>query len=186
MNGCIEIQFPRPLASVAAIRSDQLEHSDVRREQEQRRMQEQIDAELAQFRTARTALGSACSQLRELQEQFCGEAEQQLIGLAMEVARKVLMQEIKTGRHEVDPIVKQALSRLPGRIDALVHLNPEDLARCELASQDQSGPDGDGVEFVADPGVCRGECFVETAYGTVESSIEGNIAEISKALTDSE
>jgi len=180
----LDIQFPRPLSAVATVGPEQ---ADQRRDQAQRQQaQQQIDAELAGFRTARMALAGAHAKFRDLHDQFCREAEQQLLSLSMEIARKVLMQEIKAGRHEVDPIVREALNRLPMKVDAVVHLHPDDLARCELASQDEDTSDADGVSFVADPGVRRGECLVRTSHGTVESSIEGHIGEIAQALSEPE
>lgn len=179
----LEIQFLRPLASVATVDPEQV---GLHQEQAQRQAQEQIDAELAEVRTARTALAGAQAKFRDLQDQFCREAEQQLLGLSMEIARKVLMQEIKAGRHEVDPIVREALNRLPVRVDAVVHLHPDDLARCELACQGEEASGADSVTFVADAEVRRGECLVRTAHGTVESSIEGHIEEIAQALTEPE
>ena len=179
----LEIQFDRPLASVATVSRDA---ASLNQEQVQLQMQEQINAELAEFRTARNALTRAHAQFQDLNAQFCNEAEQQLLGLSLEIARKVLMQEIKAERHEVDPIVREALSRLPGQVDAVVLLHPADLARCELAGQDQDACDIEGVSFVADDEVRRGECLVRTLHGTVESSIDGHIDEIAQALTQSE
>jgi flagellar assembly protein FliH len=183
MANRLEIQFARRLASVATIRPQQASPDQ---EQAQLRMQEQIDAELAEFRITRAALAKAKSQFHDLHLQFCEEAEQQLLGLSMEIARKVLMQEIQAERHEVDPIVREALSRLPEQMDAVVHLHPDDLARCELAGQGEDVAGADGVSFVGDEEVSRGECLVRTLHGTVESSIDGHIDEIAQALTQSE
>jgi len=183
MTDDLEMQFSRPLMTVEAVDPEQL---DLRRESVQHQVDKRIDDELVEFRLAREALVKAQAKFHDLQAQFCREAEQQLLGLSMEIARKVLMQEIQAGRHEVDPIVREALSRLPTRMDAVVHLHPDDLARCELASKDEESPDAEDVSFVADSGVCRGECLVQTSHGTVESSIEGHIEEISKALTEPE
>ena len=183
MGNRLEIQFLRPLASVATVDQE----ADTPQDQQARqRVQEQIDAELAEFRTAMKALARAQAEFQDLHIQFCREAEGQLLSLSMEIARKVLMQEIKAGRHEVDPIVREALSRLPVRRDAVVHLHPDDLARCELACQGEEAFNADNVTFVADPGVYRGECLVRTSHGTVESRIEGHINEIAEALTEPE
>jgi len=180
----LEITFPRPLASVTTDRPQQADAALTRAAQIQ--AQQQIDAELAQLRVARLALVQATAEFQSLQDQFCSQAESQLLDLSLEIARKVLMQEVNSSRHEVDPIVKEALNRLPGRIDAAVHLHPDDLARCEMARGAQDSPDAGGLEFVPDASVGRGECLVRTARGTVESSIDGHLSEISQALKGSE
>ena len=68
----------------------------------------------------------------------------------------------------------------------MVHLHPDDLARCELACRGDEACEADNVTFVEDPGVCRGECLVKTSHGTVESRIEGHINEIAHALVEPE
>ncbi len=157
----LEIQFNRPLASVSTVAPGQ---EDPAQEQIQREMQAQMQAELGKIRTTLRSLAVAQAQFQDLQDQFCQEAEQQLIGLSMEIARKVIMQEIKAERYEVAPIVREALSRLPSRMDAVVHLHPDDLARCELASQSEESPELEGVKFVSDPGIRHGSQHRCTGY----------------------
>ncbi|MBT3199248.1 MAG: hypothetical protein HN350_04970 [Phycisphaerales bacterium] len=182
MADYLEIQFDRPLASLHTLRPEQMAGDHAQMSQ---KMQEQIEAELAEFRVARGALAKARDQFQDMCDQFSQEAEQQLLALSMEIARKVLMQEIQAQRYEVDPIVREALSRLPGQVDAEVHMHPDDLSRCELARQDAADCD-DGVTFVADASVHRGECLVRTEHGTVESSIDGHMDEIAQAFSESE
>lgn len=179
----IEIQLPRPLAAVGAPGQEQ---SGRREEQARREMQERVEGELAELRSARAALAKAQARFHDLQETFRREAEQQLLDLSMKIARKVLMQEIQAEQYDLDPIVREALSRIPPRMDAVTHLHPDDLARCEMAREDKELSGAGSVRFVADPDVRRGECFVQTSHGTVESSIEGHLQEIASALAESE
>ncbi len=99
----------------------------------------------------------------------------------MAIARKVLMQEIQAGRYEIDPIVREALSRVPDRTPAEVHLNPGDIERCGGVDtrDDAECP----VRLTADANVAPGECLVVTDDGTVESTMEGHLGEIDQALT---
>lgn len=179
----IEIQLPRPLAAVAAPGQEQPQQGQ---EHVQREMRRRADAGLAELRSAAAALAEAQAGFHELQQLFHGQAEQQLLDLSMEIARKVLMQEIQAEKYQVDPIVREALSRIPPRMDAVTHLHPDDLARCELARLDTEAPGAGGLRFIADPDVRRGECLVQTSQGTVESSIEGHLQEIAAALTEPE
>ena len=145
----------------------------------------QLQDELAQLQGAKQALVAAAGQLHEFRQQFAAEAETQLLDLSLEIARKVIMQEIKAGSYEIEPIVKEALSRLPDIKGAAVHLHPEDLACCEMANS----PDGlaqQGVQFVADPSIGRAECTVKTAEGTVESHIDTHFEEIERTLKHQE
>ena len=112
------------------------------------------------------------------------EAEPQLVRLAVDIAQKVLMQEIQAGHYEIDPIVTEAMKQVPARCEVVVHLHPDDHARCEAARQ--LGDDAEGVRFVADPNVRPAECVLQTGEGVVESGVETNLARIGEALTGAE
>ena len=146
----------------------------------------QFDAELAGIRSARKAIQQAAKKIQEIQGQFLAEAQQQLVDLSIEIAKKVLMQEIQADRHQIDPIVTEALSRVPDRADIVVHLHPDDLARCEQAEKSDEENDTNTLSFVANPKVQRGGCLLQTSRGDVESSIDGQLEEISQALKNPE
>jgi flagellar biosynthesis/type III secretory pathway protein FliH len=68
-----------------------------------------------------------------------------------------------------------------------VHLNPEDLARCRRAQQEnEQGGDLVGIKLVPDPNVGRAECVVESPKGIVKSLIDENLERIAKALRKAE
>lgn len=149
-------------------------------------VEERVEADLTALRMAKAALGKAVDKCREAREKIIEQTEGQLLNLSIEIAQKILMQEIQAERYQIEPIVREALSRIPQRTDVVVHLHPDDLARCELAKQD--GPDSAQatVRFIADPGVDRGECLLLTSEGTVKSTVEEHLAEITKTLKSPE
>ncbi len=187
MMDYLEIQLPRPPSAVGVIpgrsgSADATGPSDTMRGESAGT----VNAEPDGLRSAHKALQQAGVEFREIQEQFIQEAQQQLLGLALEIAKKVLMQEIQADRHKIDPIVTEALSRVQDRVDVVVHLHPDDLARCELVGQADEAADKSSISFVADPKVQRGGCLLQTARGTVESSIDGQLEEIGQALENPE
>lgn len=144
-----------------------------------------LQAQRAELASARAALVSGLKQVAELRDSVIKAAEQQIVQLAIDVARKVLMQEIQAGRYEIDPIVHAALDQVTSWQEVVVHLNPEDFARCRQA-QESSRDDSSGVRFVADPAVKRSECVLETAQGVVRSAVEEHLREIASALREPE
>lgn len=144
-----------------------------------------LQAQRAELASARAALVSGLKQVAELRDSVIKAAEQQIVQLAIDVARKVLMQEIQAGRYEIDPIVQAALDQVTSWQEVVVHLNPEDFARCRQA-QESSRDDSSGVRFVADPAVKRSECVLETAQGVVRSAVEEHLREIASALREPE
>ena len=144
-----------------------------------------VEAELHALRLARGALEEGLRQVSELQARTIHQAREQVLDLALDIARKVLMQEIQAGRYEIDPIVQQALLLVPSRQDVTVRLNPRDCDRCTPARQAEDAPNaegGSGVRFVADPSVPPGGCVLETSEGVVESNLTDHLHEIAEGL----
>lgn len=148
-----------------------------------------LQADRTSLASAKGALLSALQQTAGLKESVVHSAEQQIVELAIHVARKVLMQEIQAGRYEIDPIVQAALEQVSNRQEVVVHLNPDDFQRCAQAKQAGQGEQDDcpaGVRFVADPSVRPAECLLQTPQGNVQSSIEEHLGEIAAALREPE
>lgn len=176
------IQLPGALRSVAVVggEGDSSTSADGMNRRQIEQDRQQAEAERQNLRQARAALDAAAQRLGQFQDELAAEAEQQLLDLAMEIARKVLMQEIRSERHEIDPIVEEALKHLPARRDVAVHLNPNDFARCRMAQR--PADESPHVRFVADPNVLPAECFLETREGTVEASVSVHLAQIADTL----
>jgi flagellar assembly protein FliH len=136
------------------------------------------------LKLARLSIQTALECLRSLETQWARQAEEQVVELALAVAAKILMQEIRAERHEIDPIVKALLARLPAGQDAVLRMHPQDLLRCDLARA--AGAEGDdapaGVRFLADSTVKRTECILETPQGFVRTDVESHLRELAAAL----
>jgi flagellar assembly protein FliH len=131
------------------------------------------------------ALDAAAGQLKHLQENIIKEHKEQIAKLAVEIARKVLTQQIKEGDYKIEAIIQEALDNIPTLRDVVVHLNPEDFAQCQM-SESENEEIFKNVKLVSDPNVGKAECLVETPKGVIESVIEEHLENISKALTNME
>jgi flagellar biosynthesis/type III secretory pathway protein FliH len=147
--------------------------------QEERRL---LEKERGDQKLARLALESGLERLRRLEGQWDQQAHQQIVDLALAIAAKVLMQEIRSQRHEIDPIVKAVLARAPSGGDLTVRMHPEDLARCELARQPAGAGGAAGARFVADSTVKRAECIVDTPQGFIRSDVESHLRALQQIL----
>jgi len=184
------IRLPGPLRAVAPVVSPgepaSAEQAAMEAELEQRlaAARQQLQAEREKLAGAMAAVQDAAGQLRRIHADILAEGERKLADLAVQIARKVLMQEIQAGRYEIDPIVAEALRHVPARHEAVVHLHPDDHAACQMVGQ--LAGDAEGIRFVADPNVPRAECVVETPEGVVESAVESHLGAIARALGDEE
>jgi flagellar biosynthesis/type III secretory pathway protein FliH len=132
------------------------------------------------------ALDAAASQLKHLQENIIKEHKEHIAKLAVEIARKVLMQEIKESDYKIEAIIQKALDHVPTPRDVVVHLNPEDFAQCQISEAENDKENFKDVKLVPDPNVGKAECLVETPKGVIESVIEEHLDNISKALVNTE
>ena len=134
---------------------------------------------------ASKALDTALVQFRDLQDEFFRQAEGQLVSLSVEIAQKILMQEIDSERYRIDPIITEAMANVPACKDVEVHLHPADLAQCEQARESDESSDSSHVRFLADENVRRAECVLLAANGTVKADIETQLNDIEEALKKS-
>ncbi len=163
----------RPTLSAPALRAAT--------EEARRRMQSQLERQQAGLLQARQALFAAVEDLRRFQAEFARQAEEQLLGLSLDIARRVLMQEIQAERYRIEPIIREAMRQVPTIQGAVIHLNPTDFERCQAA-----GPPPDGVRIIPDAQVGPAECLVETAQGVVDCRVETHLEEIERALGSAE
>lgn len=131
-------------------------------------------------------VGKVAEELGRLQEETLRHNRNEIAKLAVEIARKLTMYQVERGDYDLRAIVEEALSRAPTRQNIVIHVNPEDLPRCQQLQKDNAdGPFGE-LEFTADWSVARAECLVETPKGIVKSFVEERLERIGEALRNVE
>ena len=128
----------------------------------------------------RDQLLKSLDELTKLRSETAQQAEQELVRLALEIARTVIHGEVHNGNEVATQLARVALSRIPNRTPATVHLNPEDLAYVE-AIQDQLQTNH-ALTFVADRSIGRGGCLIQTEIGDVDATIEHQFDEVQQAI----
>ena len=161
--------------------------------QESREHTEQMEISIKELQTAKTSFVQACQTLNNVTEklnEFCSklisEHKKEIAGLSVEIARKVLIQKVENGNYKIESIVQEALNNSPTLQDVVVHLNPEDLAQCQKAQQEEPTGAFAGIKFVSDPKIGRAECLLESPQGIIESLINEQLDKIGKALQKAE
>jgi flagellar biosynthesis/type III secretory pathway protein FliH len=133
----------------------------------------------------RTLQGLAAKVNQFYDEIFAGQKEE-IAKLSVEIARKILMQKVQDGDYEIESIVKEALKNAPTHDSLVVHLNPEDLATCQKAQDDDADGTLGGIKLVADANIGRAECVLESGKGVIKSLIDEHLEQIEKALKKTE
>jgi flagellar assembly protein FliH len=179
----MKISLPGPLRRVRSddgrpLSSDELQAA---LEEARQQMQQELEEYVQGFTQTKQAFQAGLKQIDSLRQEIVIESEQKVLRLALDVARKVLMQEIRTERYEIDPIIRESLGHVPARQDVVVHLNPADHKRSEMVRENDSA-NGGKIRYVADPSIKPAECVLETDQGIVESVVEDHIEDIEQQL----
>ena len=95
---------------------------------------------------------------------------QQVLALACNLARQVVRRELATDPQALLPVVREALGMLvmDGK-PAVVKLHAEDLALLQAPLR-ETHP-APGLHWVADAGVARGDCVVESSGTVIDGSL---------------
>jgi len=138
-------------------------------------------------RQAERGLANAFKSLREgiaavseLREKVLRESEDDLLKLAMLVAKKIVHQEIRQDPQILANIIAAAVSDLASNDRISIRLNPDDL---QLVQQNRHlylagiGSD-EQIALIADEGILVGGCMVDTVTGTVDARVEIQLEEI--------
>jgi flagellar assembly protein FliH len=141
----------------------------------------EVDAQIARVIDPwREQLQQSLEELTTLRSETFRQAESELVTLAIEIARKVIHREVATDSQIVSGLARVALSRIPKRAPATIHLHPDDLTYLE--SNLDKLQSGHSLTLVVDHSIGRGGCVVHTELGDVDATIEQQFAEIEEAL----
>ena len=134
----------------------------------------------AQAERLEQVLTSLARPLHELDQQ----AEQELVNLALAVAKQLIRREIKTDPGQIVAAAREALAALPAAArNVRLHLHPEDAARVREALALSEGEHG--WRIVEDPVLTRGGCRVVTDTSYIDARVESRInAIVAQVLGD--
>jgi flagellar assembly protein FliH len=118
-------------------------------------------------------------ELGGLRQTLIQETEREMVQLALTLARRVVHREVTLDPELAAALAHVALERLGTTTPATVRLNPEDYT---VVAQDGARWGGQSVTVVPDPSISRGGCLVESAFGSVDATIEAQFDELSRAL----
>jgi len=124
-------------------------------------------------------IGQTIEELSGLRQTLIHETEREMVQLALTLARRVVHREVTLDPELAAALAHVALERLGTNTPATIRLNPEDFT---IVAQDSARWGGQTVTVVPDPSISRGGCLVETAFGSVDATIERQFDELSRAL----
>ncbi|HEX7116925.1 MAG TPA: flagellar assembly protein FliH [Steroidobacter sp.] len=116
-------------------------------------------------------LAGICDSLAQPLAELDSEVEEQLVQLAITIARQLVRRELRVDPSQVIAIIRETVALLPAAArDVRVHLHPEDAA---VVREKLAAPGIDRAwTIVEDPVMSRGGCRVTTDTAQVDARLE--------------
>jgi flagellar assembly protein FliH len=126
-------------------------------------------------------LAAAIQESAELRARLREQAELDLVRLAIAIARRIVGREINTDPEALAGVVKASLEKLRVQEIVRVRLNPEHKAP---VSEYLARAGASNIEVLGDPSCEPGAVVFETTRGNLDASVETQLREIERGLTD--
>ncbi|HYF83057.1 MAG TPA: FliH/SctL family protein [Clostridia bacterium] len=147
---------------------------------------EGYDSGYVEGRREAQSIVDEAAELREFldirKEKFYQEAEEQVVQLVLELARKVIGDELTQNNETILSLVNQALQKCAFRKKLVLKISPQD-SNFILENKDRICMMVEGIsdiDIVSDLSLTQGSCIIETPSGEINSSIDVQIKEIEK------
>ena len=133
----------------------------------------------AQARAEAQRLGVVVKQLDAALAGFEQQVAEDLLGLALELARQVVRGAIVAKPELALEVIREALAQMP-HPHAAIHLHPEDASLARLHLGDQLAHAGHRIH--EDPRLPRGGCLIEAAGSQIDASMATRWRRIAESL----
>lgn len=147
----------------------------------EREMRPQLQQLQARIERLDSIIGTLARPLHEMD----AVVEDQLVQLALTVAKHLVRRELRMDPSQVIAIIRETVALLPASArDVRVHLHPEDAA---VVREKLATPTGERVwTVVEDPVLGRGGCRVTTDTAQIDARLETRIGTVVSALLGEE
>ncbi|AQT66896.1 flagellar assembly protein H [Anaerohalosphaera lusitana] len=137
----------------------------------------ELTAEKQQIGQALAAIEKSGSELEQFYQQSMNEYPAQVVGLGVEIARRILAGKIEAGEYDIEAIIERAVDAAPVKEDITIRLNGKDIETLTANGAENVGR-LKGVKLVADDSIGRAECVVDTPRGIVDYFVEDQLKRI--------
>jgi len=129
-------------------------------------------------------LKAIVSRAMEEKEEIIKGAEPETIKLAVEIAERIINEEIKVNPEVIRNVAKRAIRLTVEREQLVIRLNPLDLEVIKKYREELiSSADGiKNMEIVGDQRIKRGGCVIETRAGNVDARIDSQLNQLGKGI----
>jgi flagellar assembly protein FliH len=127
-------------------------------------------------------LARSIEELSGARPRYRREAEQDVVALAMAIARRILHRELTVAPEALLGLVKAALDQAEAREVQQVRVSRQDAPMIRQFFEQMGLPQR--IEVVADPNLAPGSVILESGRGLLDASVDTQLAEIDRGLAD--
>jgi flagellar assembly protein FliH len=135
----------------------------------------------AEIQPALERLARSAAEISAMRARLRREAEEELVGLSIAIAQRVLRREITVDAEALRGVIRAALEKLEAREIGRVWTHPSH-AQLLTACLREAG--ATAVEVIADPSREPGAAVFESTRGDLDASVDTQLREIERGLTD--
>lgn len=146
----------------------------LRAEAREQGRREGLEAARLELEPATQALAAALTEVAEERLRSADALERQAVGLALQIAEKVLCGTLAVQPERVVEVVRGSLRRVVERERLTLLVNPDDVDLVRSATDSLTGALGgiERLEIQGERRVPRGGCVLRTADGEIDARIE--------------
>ncbi|HLI84233.1 MAG TPA: FliH/SctL family protein [Bryobacteraceae bacterium] len=136
----------------------------------------------AEMQPVMERLARSIEEIANFRPRLRREAEQDLIRLAMAIARRILRRELAIDPDALHGLILGALEKLQGQEICRVRVHPSHAAAVTACLKQMAA--GSTVEIIPDASREVGTVIFETDRGNLDASVESQLREIERGLAD--
>lgn len=173
---------PAPEPAPTIPEEEALQRAEAAYEEGLREGRREAEVELA---SVTEGLAKGLIGVARMREELFHDAEEDLLKLAVALARTIVLKEITLDPSILARVVQEAVEVVAGCDEVVVRLNPEEH---EVVAQSrefaQLSSEKRRITLKGDPAVERGGCLVETVRGNVDARLESQLEEMYRRLSE--
>lgn len=136
-----------------------------------------------QLNAARGAIAAAIEQFKSERESYFNRVEPEAVQLALAIAQKILHREAQIDPLLLTGMVRVALEKMESGTLVRLRTHPDDI-RTWSDYFDRQSDSIEKPELAGDNNLQRGECALETEFGSTRMSLELQLKEIEQGFLD--
>ena len=143
-----------------------------------------IESGNEKIESAVKSIKQGLSELIKTRQDIYLETEQEIVKLAMAIARKIVWNEIRVNKDTVVNVVKEAVKKVEGNEKVKVKLSCKDFQfiKNEKPAIIDKITDTENVGFEMDESIPDGGCIIETESGDIDARIEKQFQAVGEAF----